>query len=556
MKSLQAKLLLYYIPLVGFSVLVLLGVLEIQFYLQQRSALLEDLKQTADVQQLALADGLWEYDAELTRKLALEAGKLPYIHAIQVFDAHHKLIAQTGNVATPPEAEDFSTTRPIMYKNRYTEELVGYLHISVHSDLIIEKIMGHMKTNFLIMIVLVIALIMVTWYVTRRIVLEPMNHLYASIQRMDKENIWTPVAWDSQDEIGKVVSAYNALQGKQIVIEQELIGARKAAESSNRAKSAFLANMSHELRTPLNGILGYAQILLNDHALPEGMRNGVETILRSGNYLLILINDVLDLAKIEAGRFDLQPGTCELHAFFRGLAALFRPQAEARKIRFEFHSAPDLPALVEVDEIRLRQIVANLLANSIKFTKQGCVRLEAGYRNGSLLVGIEDTGIGIEPDLIENLFRPFQQSGDQRCKNQGSGLGLAICKNLVEHMDGKIEVQSRLGEGSRFYLSIPLERLEGAVPEKTYELERHLPLHRLHEQESTAQSADEKPEVELSNEIRETLVRHIRCGSITEIQSQLDTLPANAGGLVAKLREAAANFDIERLESLLESELS
>ena len=241
--------------------------------------------------------------------------------------------------------------------------------------------------------------------------------------------------------------------------------ARELAESANRAKSAFLANMSHELRTPLNGILGYAQILDQDPMLPDSCRNRVATIRRSGDHLLTLINDILDLAKIEAGHFDLSPAPCHLPALLQGVEELFQMRAREKSIAFAMELAPDLPSGVLVDEKRLRQILINLLGNAVKFTERGQVWLRLAFRAGHLHLEVEDTGVGIAPERLSQVFRPFQQVGSQEYRNQGTGLGLSITKSLVEQMQGQIELDSQPGRGSRFRVHLPLEVRPWKAPE-------------------------------------------------------------------------------------------
>ncbi len=233
------------------------------------------------------------------------------------------------------------------------------------------------------------------------------------------------------------------------------------AEAANRAKSAFLANMSHELRTPLNAMLGHAQILARDPGLGEGPQQSVATIQRSGDYLLALINDVLDLAKVEAGRFDLDPNPTDLHAFFDAIARLFAIRAHDKGIAFTHHPFGHFPKRVMVDDKRLRQVVMNLIGNAIKFTERGGVTLETEFAEGVLRIEVVDSGIGIRPGQLQRLFQPFQQEGSQAYRSQGTGLGLAISKSLCDLMGGRIEVESTPGEGSRFRVKLPLQAIEG-----------------------------------------------------------------------------------------------
>jgi len=231
---------------------------------------------------------------------------------------------------------------------------------------------------------------------------------------------------------------------------------KAAAERANRAKSAFIANMSHELRTPLNAILGFSQVLLRDQSLQVGQREKVHIMKQSADFLLLLINDVLDLAKIEAGRFELFPVPTDLRMLLGNLDKLFQVRANQRGIALRHEIDGTLPDWVMADERRLRQVLMGLLANALKFTEQGQVQYRADYRDGWLRVVVEDTGIGIAAERLPSLFAPFEQAADAHYKQQGTGLGLAISRGLITEMGGRIEVESRRGAGSRFTVQVPL----------------------------------------------------------------------------------------------------
>lgn len=238
--------------------------------------------------------------------------------------------------------------------------------------------------------------------------------------------------------------------------------AEKAANAANEAKSEFLANMSHELRTPLNGILGYAQILQRSEPMSDRGRKGIEVIYQCGSHLLTLINDVLDLSKIEARKMELHQNDFHFPSFLDGVAEICRIRADEKGIEF-IYEPPTLPTGIRADEKRLRQVLINLLGNAIKFTDQGSVTLlvettPSAESSGSFKArfSIKDTGVGMAADQLNKIFLPFEQVGSTKKQSEGTGLGLSISQKIIELMNSRLDVQSELGQGSTFGFEVSL----------------------------------------------------------------------------------------------------
>jgi PAS domain S-box-containing protein len=276
--------------------------------------------------------------------------------------------------------------------------------------------------------------------------------------RRDGSRFWADVTLSKlPDGVGFVEIARDATLRKEA--EETLRAARDAAETANRAKTEFIANMSHELRTPMNSIIGMSSLLLDDQ-LPEETRDSVQTIRTSADALLEIIDDILDISKIEFGRLDLDAQPFDLCGCIEQVIDVCAPRCRGRDIDLVVHLARDLPAIVVGDSGRLRQVLGNIVSNAIKFTEQGGVTLSVSCKKTAdgeeeLLFSVQDTGIGIPANRLDRLFKMFSQVDASTTRRfGGTGLGLAISKRLVELMHGSIGVESEVGRGSRFFFSI------------------------------------------------------------------------------------------------------
>ena len=352
---------------------------------------------------------------------------------------------------------------------------------------------------------LVLSLLLIVFLLQIRL-LRPLQRLMRESGMLARRELSTPFVWKRDDELGKLgesleetrrslQSLFEELEQKNQALERdvrhrarmtvelqqqhdrledlvrvrttELSEAKLTAELASQAKSVFLAAMSHELRTPLNAILGYAQILGRDSSLSERQAAGLTTIEQSGEHLLTLINDILDLSKIEAGKLDLLPTVIDLPEFLRLIADIIRVKAEEKSLLFLYEAPADLPRAIQADEKRLRQVLLNLLGNAVRFSDKGHVALRVTTMPGDagairIRFEIEDTGIGIAPAQMGSLFRPFEQAGDVHRRFGGTGLGLAISRQLVRLMSSDIGVRSRPAEGSVFWfeIAVPLAEVE------------------------------------------------------------------------------------------------
>lgn len=308
-----------------------------------------------------------------------------------------------------------------------------------------------------------VALALALWVVFRFVVHSRLDRLARQAMRLGGGDLQTPIVLTTPDEFGQLASTLDSVRRRLQASYQELQERNTQLQELDRLKSEFLANVSHEIRTPLNGILGFSEVLQH-HELDADVGNAIETIFVSACGLRNVVDDVLEFSKLEAGEVSIVPEPVMLRELLADVAQLYAQAAWQKGIELVLDVLPNVPRRVEADPHRLRQIVANLLNNAVKFTDRGEIVLSAEVSDAPqpmLTLAVQDTGIGFESQQRDRLFQSFRQlDGTVSRRYGGTGLGLAIARHLVERMGGTIDAQSQAGVGSRFWFEIPCTMVE------------------------------------------------------------------------------------------------
>lgn len=501
-----------------FVVISVLGISVGFRYYQTQQILYSDLELRAERKLQRLEENLilplWELDEDWVYKILQTEMLDDEVYAIRVRGANGLSEALMGNeqgqvvaqVGVDTYRPDLLVKRAEIFRNN---ENIGDLTLSLSYHLVAQRLKHDLINSLISTSILIFLIVLFLGLFLTQIVLKPLNRISQAIQALAEGNYTTPLKTRGKDELSQLANGFElmrqniklreherdsaitalkesrnaliqlnenlelrvtertiALEKSNLQLQEASVAlkhAKNAAESSNKAKSVFLANMSHELRTPMNAVLGFSRLMLDDPNVTAEQKENIDIINRSGNHLLSLINDILDMAKIESGRMQVECEPFDLALLIQDIIDMMHERAQSKGIELLLDQSSSFPRAIDSDAAKIRQILINLLSNAIKCTDTGRVllRLSTYEKNLDRLIicfEVEDTGRGISKEQLPLIFNAFIQVGEQ-AEQAGTGLGLAITQQFVELLEGHISVSSELGKGTIFKVAIPVVKL-------------------------------------------------------------------------------------------------
>ena len=455
LRSISWKFIIILVPAITVAALLFHSVFVYFKYTELHDALNEKIELIASMHALAVAEPLWTLNDESMRRNIRTISIHPEILCVEVWDqARNSLYGwpEQDCAAFEPGQEVFAADL------EFNDQTVGVLKLVYTEDSIVAALFREIELTGLLVVLLIITTSVAALVAMRIIVGVPLRHLLHSIREAERDTVRKPVDWQARDELGRVITAYNGMIQQVDQRTRELVSAREQAEEANRTKSNFLANMSHELRTPLNAIIGFSRVIMrrSKDTLDQKQFDNLQKILSSAEHLLSLINNILDLSKIEAGHMELYPDAVEIEPLIESCLRTVEPMVQNKGLVLRREIAADIPTLC-TDQDKLKQILINLLSNAVKFTTTGRITVSARQRGDAVEIAVADTGIGIPPDQLDTIFVAFRQVDSSSTREYGgTGLGLSITQHLVQLLSGEIAVESERGTGSTFTVTIPL----------------------------------------------------------------------------------------------------
>lgn len=458
LRSIFWKFLAILIPSVAIAALLFIALFAYLRYTELESNLITKVELLSQVHGLAVAEPLWTLNIESLERSIQTIAINPEIVCAEVFEVSNKQIFAWPEHCEANGDTENSHTRDLVFHG----EVVGKLRLKYTESLIFNSLVRDVIIGALLFFMLVLVTSIVAFVAMKLIVGKPLTHLLNSIHAAERGDVRHHVDWSSSDEMGRVINAYNEMIQQVDQHTIELIEAREHAETANEIKSNFLANMSHELRTPLNAVIGITEMMRED-AVDEGRdTEPCMRVTRAGKHLLSLIDNILDLSKIEANKFELQQRETDIRSLLQEVVTTIKPLARKNSNSFEF-ICDEIPETMLIDPVRFRQVLLNLLSNACKFTKNGQITLHVELQEESQIRKVNfivrDNGIGIPKKQIPLLFNDFTQTTGSTSESYGgTGLGLAISQRISQLMNSEIILESEEGKGSTFSFALELPR--------------------------------------------------------------------------------------------------